>query len=64
MGKTITKTKAEEALAEVIDMLYLQHKQNFCDYENKTHKLGWFKEQVKEKFRLRIISKIYDMKTH
>ncbi len=37
----------EILLAEVIDSLYLEYKKDFCDYKNKTHKLGWFKENIK-----------------
>jgi len=36
--------------AVVIDTVYLQYKDGFCDYENHTHKLGFFKEEVKRKF--------------
>ena len=41
---------SEKVLAVVIDTIYQRLKDNFVDYENKTHKLGWFKELVKEEF--------------
>ena len=41
------KEQFEILLAEVIGDLYLEHKKEFCDYKNKTHKLGWFKEKIK-----------------
>ena len=51
MAKTrITTEQAEIVLAEVIDTIYLEMKKDFCDYENKTHKLGAFKEMVKMQF--------------
>ena len=40
----------EAVLAEVIDDLYLTYKPSFVDWEKKTHKLGWFKEAVKQRF--------------
>lgn len=46
----ITTEQAEIALAQIIDDIYLEMKAGFCDYENKTHKLGWFKERVKGEF--------------
>ena len=49
--------KAEEfeiLLAEVIDELYIKYKKDFCDYKNKTHKLGWFKESVKSEIYRRL----------
>ncbi len=45
----------ESLLAEVVDDLYLEHKPNFCDYKNKTHKLGWFKEKIKMEISERIL---------
>lgn len=44
----------EMLLAEVIDELYLAHKEGFCDYKNKTHKLGWFKEHIKFEIHQRL----------
>lgn len=41
------KEDFEIQLTKVIDDLYLEYKKDFCDYKNKTHKLGWFKEQIK-----------------
>lgn len=38
----------EDDLAFIIDGLYLEMKDGFCDYENKTHKLGFFKERIKQ----------------
>lgn len=40
----------ESLLAEAIDDLYLRMKGNFVDYKNQTHKLGWYKENVKKLF--------------
>lgn len=40
----------EQALAEVLDHLYLGMLKDFVDYENRTHNLGGFKEQVKIAF--------------
>jgi len=45
---------SEITLARVIDDLYLENKDSFVDYENQTHKLGWFKEQVKVEFNKKI----------
>jgi len=50
----IEKEQAERILAEVIDTIYLEMKEDFCDYKNKTHKLGWFKERVKIYFHQKI----------
>ena len=44
----------EMLLAEVIDDLYIKYKPGFCDYENKTHKLGMFKEQIKYEINKRL----------
>jgi len=41
------KEEFEILLTEIVDNLYLEYREDFCDYENKTHKLGWFKEQIK-----------------
>jgi hypothetical protein len=52
---SIDKTeKYEIILAEVIDDLYIKYKPDFCDYKNRTHKLGWFKEQIKAEFHNRL----------
>jgi len=40
----------ESILAEVIDDIYLEMKEDFVDYKNGTHKLGMFKELVKTEF--------------
>ena len=42
----------ESIHAGVIDTIYLQYKRDFVDWENKTHKLGWFKENVKQLYYL------------
>jgi hypothetical protein len=46
----LTLDYSEKVLAIIIDKIYLRMKDDFCDYENKTHKLGWFKELVKDEF--------------
>lgn len=48
---------AEIILAEVIGDLYVKYKPGFVDYENRTHKLGWFKEEIKSEFNRRINSR-------
>jgi len=48
--ETIDKRKAEMLLAVVIDNLYIRMLPNFVDYQEKTHKLGFFKELVKRDF--------------
>jgi len=45
--KLLTPLQAEDALAEIIDLVYLDMKDNFVNYGEKTHKLGVFKEHVK-----------------
>ena len=50
LEKKITIKEAEIALAVVIDNLYVKVKQNFVDYDARTHKLGYFKELVKANF--------------
>jgi len=37
----------EILLAEVIDRQYLKYRDDICDYDNKTHTLGRFKESIK-----------------
>ena len=51
---TRKKEKIEMILAEVIDDLYLSMKEDFVDYKNETHKLGWYKESVKNLFHEKI----------
>ena len=41
--------KSEQILAEVIDSIYLEIKEDFVD-ENGTHRLGEFKERVKQEY--------------
>ena len=53
-GKAEALEEVESILAEVIDHLYLQYKPNFCDWDNKTHLLGQFKETVKLNFHVQI----------
>ena len=50
--KKIEINEAEIILARVIDELYLEYKNDFCDYKNKTHKLGQFKEMIKCEFAM------------
>ena len=45
--KLLTPLQAEEVLAEIIDLVYLDMKDNFVNYAEKTHRLGFFKEHVK-----------------
>jgi hypothetical protein len=45
--KLLTPEQAEEVLADIIDTVYLSMKEDFVNYEDKTHKLGFFKENVK-----------------
>lgn len=45
--RMLTPEKAEDVLAEIIDMVYLSMKDDFADYKAQTHKLGFFKENVK-----------------
>ena len=39
-----------QILAEVIDNLYLGAVKDFVNYKDRTHKLGFFKENVKSVF--------------
>jgi len=50
----MTGEEFEILLAEVVDELYLRALPTFCDWENRTHKLGWFKEGVKARVHLEI----------
>jgi len=50
----LTRDQFEILLADVIDTLYVRYKENFCDWENKTHKLGWFKEGIKAEVAARL----------
>lgn len=52
---SISTEKAEAILAEVIDDLYIEMKENFVDYDNQTHKLGMFKEEIKRRFNLKLM---------
>lgn len=54
----LQREEFEMILAEVIDDLYLQYKPNFCDWENRTHKLGWFKEGIKAKMHERLMKEL------
>lgn len=52
--KKIVLELSEITLARIIDDLYLEHKDDFVDYQNRTHKLGWFKEQIKAEYNKKI----------
>ena len=52
--KSIQKREIEQILAEVIDELYYKTKDDFTDYNTKTHKLGFFKELVKANFHRKL----------
>ena len=53
-NKKITTEEAEIILAEVINELYYKVKDDFTDYNTKTHKLGFFKELVKANFHRKL----------
>ena len=52
--KSIQKQEIEQILAEVIDDLYCKTKDDFANYKEKTHKLGFFKELVKANFHRKL----------
>jgi len=49
MGHIITTDELLEKMAEIIDDWYINAKKNICDYETKTHRLGYLKEILKIK---------------
>lgn len=51
--KKITTQEAEIILAEVIDILYMQYKSDFCG-KGVPHSLGFFKEKVKSDFHYKL----------
>lgn len=55
--KIIYAEEAEIILAEVIDDLYINMKEGFVNYKDKTHKLGFFKELVKANFNAKLAGK-------
>jgi len=46
----LNQEKVEIILTHVVEDLYNSFKDNFIDYDQKTHRLGQFKEQVKIRF--------------
>jgi len=47
----------EQVLAEVIDDLYLEFKKDFCG-KDRPHKLGIFKEQIKNNVHKKLSEKL------
>jgi len=51
---SIPVEKAEQILAEVIDEIYLDMKEDIVHYENRSNKFGSFKEKVKQEFHNKV----------